>query len=281
MITFGVSPVLMTLTQDMRWWVQRRRYTLLGANQRWSQSGSNGKWLVHCEASSKEIVFAALPNGPGSVHETAVPSAYNVSELCFVENCKDQVLLCCCDSFYHYTAGQLVLVDLEQTRQLKKLAVLSVTTCPDWDGTGIFLGSHLVLNTQTGVNVFLPMASSIENCPLIEEGTSKVHNIIPRITMRFQSGGAVSQLNGSHFCVFGWDFYEVWAVNDLSDPVRTHECPRGCTTEQAFVEGGLVFQMSKSKKEMHVTDEYSGANIVTLRFFTPLSKIIRHFSFLH
>ncbi|KAH3759392.1 hypothetical protein Pelo_8800 [Pelomyxa schiedti] len=237
-----------------------------------SQSNTNGKWFVHCDCRTREIVIAELPTGrPGTVQEeVAVPSgSYYIRDICFVENCKDHVLLCCShfmDRDVLHESGQLVLVDLAQTRLRKKLAVLSVTVCPDF--------------AESGANAFMPVEPSFVDCPLIEEGTSCVHNIVPRISILGQAHGAVSQLNSSQFCVFGWSSYEVWDVNDLSNTVRTCECLCGCTMEQAFIEGGLLFQMSYSMKEIHVTDEYSGAHITTLSLFTPLKNILGHFSLL-
>ncbi|KAH3744308.1 hypothetical protein Pelo_14281 [Pelomyxa schiedti] len=75
-------------------------------------------------------------------------------------------------------------------------------------------------------------------------------------------------------------YYEVWDINDTSKPVRTMRCLPGCTADNTFVEGGLLFQVTNANKEIHVTEESSGTHVVTLNLFKPLSAITNHYSFL-
>ncbi|KAH3731497.1 hypothetical protein Pelo_17669 [Pelomyxa schiedti] len=139
----------------------------------------------------------------------------------------------------------------------------------------------------------------------IEEGTGKLGRAFPESRTYTKR---VSQVNQSQFGVMDdssdseehsvWDAnnagkpdrgpecqsghtegYSVWDVNNASKPVRGRECLSGCTTIQAFIEGGLLFQLSEARKEIHVTEEATGVHVITLKLFSSLSRITSHFSF--
>ncbi|KAH3722629.1 hypothetical protein Pelo_18665 [Pelomyxa schiedti] len=84
----------------------------------------------------------------------------------------------------------------------------------------------------------------------------------------------VSKLNESQFCVFveGKGTYTVWDANDTSKPVRTQRCASEQKGGQCFVEGGLLFQVSESRKEIIVTEESSGDHVISFQLFTPLGS---------
>ncbi|KAH3714169.1 hypothetical protein Pelo_19323 [Pelomyxa schiedti] len=74
--------------------------------------------------------------------------------------------------------------------------------------------------------------------------------------------------------------YSVWDVNNASKPVRERECLSGCTTNQAFIEGGLLFQLSEARKEIHVTEEATESHptspslSLTLNLISELQKTL-------
>ncbi|KAH3766685.1 hypothetical protein Pelo_1446 [Pelomyxa schiedti] len=127
---------------------------------------------------------------------------------------------------------------------------------------------------------FDPFPSPFMDFIRMDEGTGKLQPMFQPVTTDLYSW---SQLNQSQFCVFEVkkDAYEVWDVNETNNPVRTNKCPTGCTTQLDFVEGGLLFQLSESHKEIHVTEESSGAHVITFQALRPITAYVHleHYSF--
>ncbi|KAH3744158.1 hypothetical protein Pelo_14446 [Pelomyxa schiedti] len=170
----------------------------------------------------------------------------------------------------------LVLVDIAQTYSLKKLVVLS-STAPQWRDLNPYHCAPLIAMAHQPL---FNQASVI----IIEEGTGRLQLTQKSLQAEFPSVSPVSQ---SEYCVFGFHKhkYEVWDVNNPRKPVRIGNYLPSCTMsgrdaqKAAFVEGGFLFQMSESMKEMHVTEEFSGDHVITLLFFRPISILIHTHSF--
>ncbi|KAH3767141.1 hypothetical protein Pelo_987 [Pelomyxa schiedti] len=108
----------------------------------------------------------------------------------------------------------------------------------------------------------------------------QVSESLKEIHVTEESSGWLQQLDKSQFCAFSADVdaYEVWNLNDTTRPVRKQKFLSGCAKD-AFVEGGLLFQVSESLKEIHVTEESSGTHIITFNLFRPFMGLWHHFSF--
>ncbi|KAH3759588.1 hypothetical protein Pelo_8605 [Pelomyxa schiedti] len=114
----------------------------------------------------------------------------------------------------------------------------------------------------------------------IEEGTAQVHQLSSKRYKLFASPTVISQMSPSQFCVFKrGSTYDVWDMNNPIEPLRK-KCQPGFTTYEAFGEGGYLFQVSESHKEIHVSEESSGDHIITFKLFSPLQSTLSHFSFL-
>ncbi|KAH3744154.1 hypothetical protein Pelo_14442 [Pelomyxa schiedti] len=254
---------------------------------------TNGKWLVYRQVRSREAVVYKLPTTLGAelpptpMNPTVVQFPFDLDE-CRLGDNEDHLWLW---SFGVMTRGslplfRLALIDLAQTQLLKTLVVLGSAALPldDDRDSWILTPKHFVLFTKkNGAHLFAVLLhdaySRNVDLIIIEEGTGHMKKI-PLGGDRFASMW-VSPLNESQFSVFGVhkDTYEVWDAADTTRPAREKKCLPGCTTtNQAFVEGGLLFQMSELKNEMHVTEESSGDHVITLQFFRP-AFVVHHHSF--
>ncbi|KAH3731647.1 hypothetical protein Pelo_17520 [Pelomyxa schiedti] len=258
-------------------------------------SGTNGKWLVHCEPFKKELVLVEIPKWNLDGATTCTPTATCVSfgsiikdrgmkyTLSFCRHTEDHVLLSCCD--FRSRFCELILVDLFQSRERNQLVVLS-STRPDVDhfnGTDLMpwnffspLDTHLIIPKQDGSNIFLP-CPDLDTFPVtrIAEGTGTMSLI-----QEEACNGELSQLNQSQFCVRHGAHYDVWDVNEPTKPLRSEELNSADTTRPAFVDGGLLFQTSSNSQHLRVTEESTGSHVLTLKFSRCLQRVIHHFSFL-
>ncbi|KAH3744157.1 hypothetical protein Pelo_14445 [Pelomyxa schiedti] len=277
LVTFGVSTALLSLTHEDV--VTGQRTLLLGGE--WSAFGCqvNGKWLVCRDKSLKNLAVVELPTrcafgerfSPSAKKPTVVPLPLSDDCQIYLDNsCEDRMLFSFTVSGlnFHVRSLKLMLIDLAQTNSSKELVVLSVTE-PQLE---LF---------PCGAHVFVDCVALSGNYPAfitIEEGTAhtKQAQVMPRVFPR-----RISPLSQTQFCLFGShkDTYEVWDATDTTRPARTMKCLPGCTTNRAFVEGGLLFQMSESTKEMHVTEESSGDHVITLAFFKE-TAVVSNFCFL-
>ncbi|KAH3767699.1 hypothetical protein Pelo_468 [Pelomyxa schiedti] len=261
---------------------------------------TNGKWLVLCCCHSQELVVVEIPmrrNTSGSGGSTTVrrPTVVPLDKRgtifhhLFVSYNQDQLLVLSCDRHQDSKFFELALVDLVQTCASNKLAVLSSTVprpshvppdCVRFDNFG---RAYCVCKQEGGSHSFVLYYHAME-CMTIEEGTGMMRCTFPWRTP--PTHWLVSQLNESQLCLFKDHdgTYEVWDVNDSTKPVRTQRRDRrGWAFKRPFVEGGLVFQVSPSMQEIHVTEESSGAQVVTFQLSRPipeqLDAFIEHFSF--
>ncbi|KAH3743915.1 hypothetical protein Pelo_14676 [Pelomyxa schiedti] len=254
---------------------------------------TNGKWVA-CLASS-ELHVVPLPlkralNDRGQVVLTEpivlpLPVVdYPWRDLHWDTSCQDHLLLCFLGASGNFN---YVLVDIEKTFSTKSLAVLSETT-HKFDLLIYPFQSWCVMTKQGGAHSFAMVERNTNKSAslvIVDEGTGRMQQTpdIPGSRLpRF-----VSPLDPSLLCVFGLhkDRYDVWDINDTSKPIREMSCLQGCTTNNAFVEGGLLFQMSESRRELHVTEESSGYHVITLQFFSTensrhLFSLDPHYSFL-
>ncbi|KAH3766534.1 hypothetical protein Pelo_1605 [Pelomyxa schiedti] len=308
MITFGVSLVLLTLTHEVRWWAKaRREVVLLAANEAyllvegWSEScldrsvfslqdrasgmkiplfagevwrsAANWKWLVVFGGEPRTMTVVEIPR-KGGVRNIKKPtvvsldSTWGIGELEFVGPDENHLLFRCSPGD-KLTVGslKLVLVDLEKTCASNKIVVVS-STDPILDGHPrryVLRGEYFAFRKESGSHCFINQRGN-KPAFTIEEGTGKSTPTFPKA---MEANFRVSQMNQSQFCTLGasCDTYEVWDVNDTTKPVRTQSC---IATKHSFVEGGLLFQTSASLKEMHVTEESSGAHVITFNLFRPL-----------
>ncbi|KAH3760687.1 hypothetical protein Pelo_7490 [Pelomyxa schiedti] len=269
---------------------------------------TNGRWIACCDTHSMKLVVVEIPmrknaNGCGATTTTIErPTAVKIDprwKICAPQFVgvinENHVLLCCHDDYLHPTFFEFVLVDLVETCSSKRLAVLS-STVPRLSDLPPSLGrfksfvskqyhvfrkqhreggggstNHLLFVMREGEGLFPCSYHFIT----IEEGTGKLGRAFPE-SMREDL--RVSQVSQSQFCVMDDDSdfpvtcYSVWDVNNTgSKPVRKQQCLSGCTTSQAFVEGGLLFQVgggatrAAARKEIHVTDEATGVQVITLQ----------------
>ncbi|KAH3731933.1 hypothetical protein Pelo_17232 [Pelomyxa schiedti] len=173
---------------------------------------------------------------------------------------------------------------------LKKPTVVSldsikkkgVSTVPEFiSGIGNILLVRQSAGRQSGSSslILRNFTFDFEACVEIEEGTGKVHHLF-----NAKDSWGVAQLDESHLCSFdNHNCYDVWDVSEPGKPQCQERKPLvpGCSSEKAFLEGGLVFQMSESMNELHVTDEHSGAHVITFQLFCPIYFYTRPpFSFL-
>ncbi|KAH3759387.1 hypothetical protein Pelo_8795 [Pelomyxa schiedti] len=253
--------------------------------------------MVLCESRAREMVAVGIPrkNTAGNVAvklPTAVPLGCTAgSEGRYWRHCiphfgtanEDHVLLLL-DDYEHFF--EIVLVDLVRTCSSKALAVLS-STVPRLEDLhlsnfGNFRNTnYFVLTQQSGVRSFVMESSFSPQILIIEEGTGRLQQFLQSVD---RSDWWVSQLNESQCCVFGlgMDTYTVWDINDTRKPVRSHKCPRiSKMINQCFVEGSLLFQMSESHTELHVTEESSGDHVISFQLFRPIDTFYDWFSFHH
>ncbi|KAH3761159.1 hypothetical protein Pelo_7019 [Pelomyxa schiedti] len=266
---------------------------------------TNGRWIVCCNTDLMRMVVAELPmrknaNGCGATTTTTIkrPTVVKLDprwKVCIPQFVgiinENHVLLCCQDASGYdlFTFFEFTLVDLAETCLSKRLAVLSSTVPrlsdihPPLHLYGFVGKTYHVFRRKNGggsnhVFVMRECTSvSVGYCNFaVEEGTGKVGRAFPESR---RSTKRVSQVNQSQFCVMD-DYsdsdsgcsdefcYSVWDVNNTGKPVRKRQCLSGCPTSQAFVEGGLLFQISQAaryvRKEIHVTDESTGAHVITL-----------------
>ncbi|KAH3744301.1 hypothetical protein Pelo_14307 [Pelomyxa schiedti] len=301
----------------MRWWAGGKREALLGANQdylvrerrprgpkptaliledratghkvrlgRFKDGVTNGKWLVACEETSTNMVVFKLPrkNQMAATSSTTIknPTVVPVDTVGYKTDFwipefrsihEDYVVLCCYEKSRCHenpTTYGFLLVNLASTCASKKLVVLSsnVFRLKDWPPN--------LDDFQPLVSLQAPTFYAIDFIT-VEQGSGN------KFQPTFQGCTAphrVSQLNWSQFCAFrdNTDSYEVWDVRDAMKPVRTQKLLSGFI-HHAFVGGGLLFQMSESLDEMHVTEESSGDHVVTFGLFAPIGFFWFHFSF--
>ncbi|KAH3761285.1 hypothetical protein Pelo_6887 [Pelomyxa schiedti] len=167
MITFGVSPDLLTLTHETRWWAERKGDVLLAANEEYVvlirgalfclqdrvtgqmvrlverqdvSFSASWKWMVLCDPKSREMIVVEIPkkskSGPTTIKiPTVVPldTGKGTWEYCFPEivvaDNGDHVLLLFEDPNIFF---EIVVVDLVQTCSSKALAVLSSAVPRSW-----------------------------------------------------------------------------------------------------------------------------------------------------
>ncbi|KAH3763867.1 hypothetical protein Pelo_4272 [Pelomyxa schiedti] len=303
MITFGVSLVLLTLTHEMRWWVQRsyvkllfatrdylvlrrgyvfvlqdrvtgQRVTLLDYTPQWKYNirrGYNSKWLVMCDCDKRTMVVVEIPKKSAAAALSKNPSVvvvpldvackgrirWNCQPSCKLTN-EDHALLLFMDNESFF---EIAVVDLRETSSSKTLVVLSSTIPRN-------CCNYLVLTKSSGCRALVTQQSSaIRQVTMIEERTGRLQQV--QETSKNENWW-VSQLNESQFCVFCYeaDTYTVWDVNDTSKPVRSQKLNRGF--RQPFVEGGLLFQVGESGHEILVTEESSGAHVITFQLLKPI-----------
>ncbi|KAH3745438.1 hypothetical protein Pelo_13187 [Pelomyxa schiedti] len=202
----------------------------------------------------------------------------------------DHLLVRFSDSFGSPTRVQFILIDLAQTKSSGKLvAVASAVASPtSMKGTSLdylecddFLTNDCVAcSTKSGAIKFVTM-SEVGDLISIDDATGKVNPIGHKRYKMLRFPEVVSQLRMSQFCVFEGSYgYNVWDINDPAKPVRECKLQPGFTTTESFADGGFMFQMSESHKEIHVSEECSGDHVITFKLFRPLCRTTRHFSFL-
>ncbi|KAH3763240.1 hypothetical protein Pelo_4901 [Pelomyxa schiedti] len=235
---------------------------------------TNGKWFV-C-TSSKELAVIKLPlTRLGTTLLLAISPTvvrlpkHHLSQLQFDGNCEDRLLLCFDDS--------LVLVDNAQTQSLKKLAVLSWTALQSEGELDMMEANVYVMTKQDCTHSFIAVDHHGDTVIAIEERTGKEQS---------KSGDSdwpthtthVSPVSQSEYCIFGDSQYQyqVLDVDDFPLPRRRMRCLPKCSAHDAFVEGGLLFQITKSGRKMFVTEECSGVNVITLKFFRPVGDGTTH-----
>ncbi|KAH3731303.1 hypothetical protein Pelo_17867 [Pelomyxa schiedti] len=351
-MTFGVSPLLLTLTHEMKWRVEKRTRPssrILGANEHflvvqttrifyiqdletgqktlvfdtkkprgrpfWNAC-TKGKWLVTCDVHSQRggwklfiielpkknrVTSAAASSGSPIAVTIKKPTVVSLNSirrrnagcvvpqfLSYSENC---MLLKLYERGQQLSFLQFVLIDLVQTISTGKLIVLS-STIPqlhmdhcDCLGriTNVSTGNRLIVKDWAPYSDYSMIFS-------IEEGTGKEQPLLKHF---LPMEGSCSQLDDSRLCIFGLHqdaSYDVLNVttnmntahedDEKPTPLPHREAKKsllpGCTFARAFVEGGLLFQMSESLDEMHVSDERSGAHVITFQLFRPLA----HYNFL-
>ncbi|KAH3765863.1 hypothetical protein Pelo_2266 [Pelomyxa schiedti] len=276
-------------------------------------AATNGKWLVTCREATRDMSVLKLPRRKSLHHlgERSTEAAATIKDPTvvrvrargwridvwvpeFLSMHEDYVLLRC------YDRGQLqnyrfLWVDLVSTCGTKKMAVLRSfdirmddlpPSIVDFLPSSLFFFavqkeeaiSHVVMErnplfSTPGSIDFITVEVRNDNDdnkvqPTFEVGTPPTRD----------EGCHISQLNSSQFCVFhaNSDTYEVWDVRDAEKPVRTQRLLSGCTTKNAFVEGGLLFQLSESLHEIHVVEESSGDHVITFNLFRPISWVTVH-----
>ncbi|KAH3763017.1 hypothetical protein Pelo_5131 [Pelomyxa schiedti] len=312
-ITFGVSPVLLTLTHEMRWWAPRPGEECLGSSrdylvlhkaegdrfllqdratgqriqiarrQSFSCYSTNGKWVVVCDLKAREMVVVEIPrkNTSGAAtfkKPTVVPlhtskGTWNYCSPNFGGANEDHMMLTF-ESPHRSLFFEIAVVDLVQTCSSKALAVLT-STVPRLADLHLsdywkFIAQCYCMTTQgSGAHTFVIPGVERDGLIMMDELSGRLQELIHTPE---GANWQVSQLNQSQLCVFapGMDTYTVWDVNDTSKPVRTAKCK---ASSESFVEGGLLFQVSGSRHEIHMTEESSGAHIITFQFAAFLFEI--------
>ncbi|KAH3756560.1 xeroderma pigmentosum group C-complementing protein [Pelomyxa schiedti] len=318
-MTFGVSSALLTLTHDLRWWVERPGDLLMGANRDYlvvkraslvqlqdratgqripllhcaagSTQAANWKWLVVLNKYQHEVVVVEIPK-KSSTTATIIkePTTFKIDTtwVCFdpeVVGTNGDLLLIRWGNYALSVFG-ILLVDLVQTCASTKLAVLS-SVAQRW--TDLPPGFSLIGMSGFTCHAFTNERGSHSfiwkppRCGYYESSGDVI--TIDGLTGKWQPtlpGRPLVSLLVSHsqsrFCTFcSGKAYEEWDVNDTTKSVRTQKCMSVCV--DAFFEGGLLFQIGKSRQEIHVSEESSGATIVTFNLFRPLLQVTHHFCF--
>ncbi|KAH3761330.1 hypothetical protein Pelo_6837 [Pelomyxa schiedti] len=247
-------------------------------DEEWDHTKSNGKWLLLCDTTNQRMAVVEIPRKNSTAGETTaikkpvvvqIGGGWNSHVLQFTDINEDCVLIHCY-RVHDITFCGIVLVDLMQTCASGKLAVLSSTVIRS--GAYYFVVGNGGNGQDSDDDVFFTPSSGYIT---IEGATGKSHPTFQYLR--------VLPLNQSQFCTFDTcsDWYEVWDVSDTTKPFKTQKIPMGGSTldDHAFFEGGLLFQLSASRKEMHVTEESSGSHVITFNLFRPLVDVAHHFSF--
>ncbi|KAH3756412.1 hypothetical protein Pelo_11754 [Pelomyxa schiedti] len=309
-ITFGVSLVLLTVTHDMKWWVDVlhippiRPLSVLGASHsylvcmRLKTFGRRLKWIpvlqdivtgakISLWASNMELPRWPRFNGKWNPVTSTAPPSHNrivVSldvikgrrwKQCrpqFGSHCEDCVLLLFSDD--PLKTNLLVLVDLAQTFSSSELVVVS-STVPQTVQTGPLIRFVGRLTRQGGAHSLVLCLG--DTFAAIEEGTGKQHFLDNNIEL--------AQLDESRFCSFELGghsaCYDVWDFKDIEHPLKTTKYLSSyCLCSSTFTEGGLLFQVNEGLNAIHVTDEESGFHIVTFKLLSSMNFIASCYSFL-
>ncbi|KAH3759581.1 hypothetical protein Pelo_8598 [Pelomyxa schiedti] len=163
-----------------------------------------------------------------------------------------------------YTCVHFVLVDLAQIKSSGKLVAVAsaiihiedMYESPDDLETEDFMTNECaVCSTESGAHSFVTMTGCARLIS-IDEGTGKVHTLDSERYKLFSGTHVISQLSVSQFCVFKrGSVYDVWDINDPIKPVRECKLLPGFTTTESFAEGGFMFQISESGKDIHASDQ--------------------------
>ncbi|KAH3767340.1 hypothetical protein Pelo_788 [Pelomyxa schiedti] len=250
---------------------------------------TTGKWLVFWDQTAREMIVVEIPK-----KNSAGPTAFKAPTVVSMGATVSRKLTHCLPQFSSfdedlllllffspYNLCEIILVDLVRTCSSKTLAVLS-STVPRLEDLHIpnyqdLVRLYFVVTQESGARAFITegYVSDASEIIAIEEGTGKLKRPCQTLGARAPLSWCRSQqLNKSQFCAFGSESeYEVWDVDDSTKPVRTQKF-RGAFPKLGFVEGGLLFQPGEgeSTKEIQVTEECTGAHIVTFRLFRPLEK---------
>ncbi|KAH3722921.1 hypothetical protein Pelo_18374 [Pelomyxa schiedti] len=186
---------------------------------------------------------------------------------------EDHLLVRFSDSFGSPTRVQFILIDLAQTKSSGKLVAVAsaVASSTSMKGTSLddlecddYLTNECVAcSTKSGAVKFVTM-SEVGDLISIDDATWKVNPIGHKRYKMLRFPAVISQLSMSQFCVFEGSYgYDVWDINDTAKPVRKCKLLPGFTSLQSFAEGGFMFQMSESHKEIHVSEECSGDHVIT------------------
>ncbi|KAH3759903.1 hypothetical protein Pelo_8281 [Pelomyxa schiedti] len=291
LVTFGISPVLLGVTHDPAVVPQvnffealvgcdrvlkisergdlvlfdrdcgTTRVVLRGAD--WGSRGylphgvsNNERWLMW-RTEGKIVVFDLCCDEPRESRVT-VSDTFPKREPHFIwsKYILDEVVLIVTDHAEGST--KFVSVDVERTFTEKRLCVLSVTSVPIEDVSGLYDFYHGTLHMK---------GSGVE-CVVVNNGYGVVHVALPGGKPQYlrMEPPSLSQLNRHQFCIQSFPrgrppLFEVWDCRNVTAPLSSIETP-----EDFSVFGGSGFLFSTTKGTLTVTEASSGFLVLTLSF---------------
>ncbi|KAH3722575.1 hypothetical protein Pelo_18719 [Pelomyxa schiedti] len=266
---------------------------------------ATGKWLLGCLGRVSHLSVTPTYGSDAGARclvevPRAMPRAYHSSDtklsLFFNHAVPDEaVLMLVGDSSQRRSGVYLAnmrVIDVSRTWATKKFCEVSSTTCK-FGASNCEIGFSVVLRKLSGAHVFVTILDDrYQSVVVIEEGTG-IQTTVGTGNDDEGSGltlvDTLCQLSSSLFCVakhkctitappgdpgslpaVNWPtWYEIWDCNsrDFSRPLRTVQCPVGCTS--MFAAGGFVCTVTRDSWSVSCVQVTDPSGIVVFLFKYP------------
>ncbi|KAH3743431.1 hypothetical protein Pelo_15167 [Pelomyxa schiedti] len=218
----------------------------------------NHKWWVRCERNNGETVATAvgIPSVTGIPVPREMGSSLAVLRLFLNNPAPDEALLLSGVSNTIY----LTLLDIPQTWESKKIAVLEHTSIPILS-VPMPIVALIFRRKKTDGSVAFIFKSSAGAVFQVEAATGEAKMLSKRCS-------DLSQLNDSMFCIGkAYDCersYELWDCHNTEKPVRFIQRNNNCEDnfDQVIAGCGLLFAVRERDRKIDVIDASSGLSVL-------------------